>query len=113
MKYCPSCGKELNDTDRFCPSCGHDTGLAPAPSMSHHSSYSSQTYTLIGFIFLLIGTVTLGLFIIPLCWCIPFTVHVYRKYKRNEKPGLAIAIASLLLVSLIGGIFLIIASSED
>ena len=112
MKYCPTCGKEMNDNDRFCPVCGHDTGLAPAPK-AISSSKNLESYTLIGFIFLLISTIIMGFFLIPLAWNVPFCVHVYRKMQVKQKPSLGVAIASLILSSLIGGIFLILASVEE
>ncbi|MBR6404874.1 MAG: zinc-ribbon domain-containing protein [Lachnospiraceae bacterium] len=34
MKYCRSCGKEINDNVKFCPFCGQKTGEAPQMSVT-------------------------------------------------------------------------------
>ena len=72
-----------------------------------------ETMLLVAFIFMILATVGLGIFLIPLAWCIPMTIHCYGCYKNNEKPSIAFGVCSLLFVSLVGGIMLIIAGAMD
>lgn len=61
---------------------------------------------LAGFIFCVIGTVLEGIFIIPLAWCIPLTVKVYRYYKYNAPLSSGFLVCITFFVSLIGGLLL-------
>ncbi len=62
---------------------------------------------LAAFIFCLIGTITMGWTLIPLCWCIPMTISVYKAYKGEKELGVGFKVCTLLFVSLIGGILLL------
>ncbi len=64
---------------------------------------------LAAFIFCLIGTICMGWTIIPLIWCIPMTVRVYRYYKGTADCGVGFKVCTLLFVSFIGGILLLCA----
>ncbi len=62
---------------------------------------------LAAFILCLLSTIGMGCFLIPLIWCIPMTVKVYRAYKNNEKLSVGFSVCTLLFVSLIGGVLLL------
>ena len=72
-----------------------------------------KTLLLVAFIFMIITTVSLGVLIIPLAWCIPMTIHCYRCYEGQEKASIGFAICTLIFVSLVAGILLIVESTMD
>lgn len=62
---------------------------------------------LAAFILCLLSTIAMGWMLIPLCWCIPMTVSVYKAYKCEKTLGTGFKICILLFVNLIGGILLL------
>ena len=58
-------------------------------------------------ILMIIGTVVMGLYIIPLAWCIPMTISYCNKLKNNEPISTGFKICCLLFVSMIGGILML------
>ena len=73
----------------------------------------NKTLLLVAFIFMILGTVGLGILLIPLAWCIPMTIHCYKCYQGEEKASIGFAICTLLFVSLVGGILLIVESTMN
>ena len=67
---------------------------------------------LAAFILSLIATISYGVLIIPLFWCIPMTVHIYKAYKGETDIGVGFKVCELLFVSLIAGILLLV-DNED
>ncbi|AUF83500.1 hypothetical protein CXP39_01670 [Mesoplasma syrphidae] len=87
---------------------------------SNNYGYPQQPSTrkslyLIAYIFNLICTVILGILIIPLLWCIPATIASKRAYNECDTPQevshIGLGVVSLLLVSGIGGVFILVASA--
>jgi len=72
-----------------------------------------KTLLLVAFIFMILGTVGLGIFLFPLAWCIPMTIHCYKCYQGEEKASIGFAICTLIFVSLVGGILLIVESTMN
>lgn len=62
---------------------------------------------LAAFILCLLSTIAMGWMLIPLCWCIPMTVSVYKAYKCEKTLGTGFKICTSLFVNLIGGILLL------
>ncbi len=62
---------------------------------------------LAAFILCLIATIEMGAFLIPLAWCIPMTVSVYKAYKGEEYLSTGFKVCTLLFVSMIGCILLL------
>ena len=62
---------------------------------------------LAAFIFCVLSTIAMGWTLIPLCWCIPMTISVYKAYKGEKELGVGFKVCTLLFVSLIGGILLL------
>lgn len=62
---------------------------------------------LAAFIFCLLGTITVGWLLIPLLWCVPMTIMVYKAYKGELELSTSFNICVLLFVSLIAGILLL------
>ena len=49
------------------------------------------------FVLCLISTILMGIAIIPLIWCIPMTIKVYRAYRDNDFPTLRLIFAFFFL----------------
>lgn len=62
---------------------------------------------LAAFILCLISTIVMGWMLIPLAWCIPMTIKVYKAYKGEEILTTGFNVCVLLFVSLIAGILLL------
>lgn len=84
------------------------------PNQSRPNSSSPETeekesniLRWIAFGFMLLSTIAMGCFLIPLCWCIPMTIHVYRQIKAKEPISVGFKICTLLFVSVISGILLL------
>lgn len=58
-------------------------------------------------IFLILGCIAYGCFIIPLAWCLPITISICKKMKNGEPVGLGLKISALLFVNLIAGVCLL------
>ena len=64
------------------------------------------------FVFSIISTVVAGVFILPLTWCIPMTVHLWGIYKGKKQNSVAFGICELFFCSFIGGILLLVSTKE-
>ena len=104
MKYCSECGNELLDKAEICPRCG--CRVSP-PQTAGKSSSSNEDLDLITKIFLILGTITLGAFLIPLAWCIPMTVHAFECINENKPLSTGFKVCTLLFVSMIAGILML------
>ncbi len=58
-------------------------------------------------ILMIIGTVVMGIYIIPLAWCIPMTISYCNKLKYNQPISTGFKVCCLLFVSMIGGILML------
>ena len=105
MKYCSKCGNQLMDEAVICPKCGCATGYQSFLTDNIQKSYSGLKTA--AKILMIIGTVIMGLYIIPLAWCLPMTISYCNKIKRGEKVSTGFKICSLLFVSLVGGILML------
>lgn len=56
---------------------------------------------LAAFILCIISTVSMGCFLIPLAWCIPMTIKVYKAYKGEEELGTGFMVCTLLFVNMV------------
>ena len=72
---------------------------APAPQVSGLATAAK--------IFMIISTVVMGLYIIPLAWCLPMTITYCNKLKRGEPIGTGFKVCSLLFVNTIAGILML------
>lgn len=106
MKYCTKCGAQMVDDAVICVNCGCAVETATAPAPSPSSSEASMLKT-VAKIFMVLGCVVSGIYLIPLCWTIPMTVHYFKAVKESRPVGLAFKICSLLFVSLVGGILML------
>ena len=102
MKYCTKCGNELIDEAVVCTKCGCAVNYNSIPDTNKKSELST-----IAKIFMIIGTVMMGFYIIPLAWCIPMTISYCNKLKNGQQISTAFKVCCLLFVSLVGGVLML------
>lgn len=59
-------------------------------------------------VFLIISCIVLGIYIIPLAWCIPMTISVWKSLNEHRPISTAMKICVLLFVNTISGILLLV-----
>lgn len=99
MKYCSKCGGQIADEAVICVNCGcavENTTVAKNSGLKTAAK-----------VFMILGTIIMGIYIIPLAWCLPMTISYCRKVKRGEPVSTGFKVCSLLFVSLLGGIFML------
>jgi len=101
MKYCTKCAAQLPDEAVFCTGCGASTNTQP------EEQAKESTLKTVAKIFMLISTILMGLWLIPLAWCIPMTVSYWKKIKSGAPIGVGFKICSLLFVSTIAGVIML------
>lgn len=101
MKYCANCGTQVTDETVFCPNCGR--------SIDNNGVSTSNDSTLktVAKVFMVIGTVVMGIAIIPLLWCVPMTISYFNKTKRGEPVSVGFKVCTLLFVNMIAGILML------
>jgi len=102
MKYCAKCGKELVDEAVVCIGCG-----CAIESPQPIKNQSSSTFQTLAKVFMIIGTVLKGFFILPLAWCLPLTIIYCNKINKKQSIGTGFKVCSLLFVNLLGGCFML------
>ena len=111
MKYCQSCGKQIDDDATFCPNCGAQASNGGVQQTSKNTVYvrpDNGVLWQVAFVFMILGCVFLGLcVIISLAWTIPMTVYANNKVKAGEPLGTGFKVCVLLFVSMIAGILLL------
>lgn len=103
MKFCQKCGRELMDEAVICPACG----CLVENNQPATVNAGNDGLTMAAKVFLIIGCIFQGLMLLPLAWCLPITISIFGKIKRNEPVGVGLKICALLLVNTIGGILLL------
>jgi len=116
MKYCTNCGAPLGEASNFCEHCGApvmgreaqraEVLVYEAPFRDAPPRRDDGMVTVVK-VFLILGCVGFGCLLIPLAWCIPITVSIFRKLNDGEPIGAGLKVAALLLVNLIAGILLL------
>ncbi len=72
---------------------------APAPQVSGLATAAK--------ILMIISTVVMGLYLIPLAWCLPMTISYCNKLKTGQPVSIGFKICTLLFVNTIGGILML------
>lgn len=107
MKYCQTCGQQLLDEAVICPHCG-----CAATTQMQTQTQSSGLKTAAK-VFMVLGCIINAFFyLIPLCWCIPMTVHYFNSVNNHKPVGTGFKVCSLLFVSFLGGIFMLCDSTD-
>ena len=100
--FCSKCGSEIMDEAIICPKCGCATNSYPNFNTKKPSELST-----VAMVFMIISTVLLGLYLIPLAWCLPMTIIYTKKVKNGEEIGIGFKVCSLIFVSQIAGILML------
>ena len=79
----------------------------PAQDQQFAAIDDNSTLITITKIFLIIGCVAQGWLIIPLAWCIPMTVSIFKSFKLGRPIGMGMKVCTLLFVNLVSGICLL------
>lgn len=111
MKYCKNCGEKLDDDAKFCPKCGEKIKATKqevqTTENTENTSANPDTLGSVAFVFMILSCIFLGVYLIPLIWCIPMTVCLNRQLKSGEPIGVGFKVCILIFVSLIAGILLL------
>ncbi len=128
--YCQKCGNEISENEMYCKMCGtrviKDTeettiyeGNDPNNMYGGTSFYrvssksESNGLKIAAKVFLILGAVvTLYTIWFSFIWSIPMIIIYFNKVKKGEKIGIGFKIASMLLVSMIGGILMLCDKEE-
>lgn len=102
MNNCKNCNLVLPEGMVICPICGNYTQTIATPAAKSKSNLKTAAKVL-----MIISTVILGLYIIPLAWCLPMTIIYCNKVNNNKPIGTGFKICSLIFVSLVGGILML------
>jgi uncharacterized membrane protein YvbJ len=110
MSYCPKCGAKMEDNATICPSCGYN--LREEPNVEAVKSNGNESLQLVAKVFMIISTVLTGIYIIPLLWTIPMTVHYFTSCKEKRPVGIGFKVCTLIFVSLIAGILMLVDNQD-
>lgn len=106
--FCKYCGEKIDAGVRVCPHCHNILDDVVGPQMNTYRGVEgASTLRLLAFVFALISLILTAIAIVPLCWTIPMTMHIYRGYKYNMPISLAFKVCTLFFLSFIGGILLL------
>ena len=108
VKFCQQCGAEIHDQAILCTKCG----CAVSPEKVGKENGGKDGLAVASKIFLILGCILQGWLLIPLAWCLPITISICGKMKRDEPTGSGLKVCALLFANLIGGILLLCRSDN-
>lgn len=123
--YCKNCGNKLDDQSAFCTNCGCTTDLGEQSNLNQqttsqstqpttqNNANSNSTLGTVAKVFMIISTVIMGLYIIPLAWTLPMTISLSNKLKNREPISVTFKICVLLFVNTVAGILLLCMKDEN
>lgn len=118
MKFCRSCGTQLEDSAAFCHQCGEACEQPRQESRQEIApTQQQQTYqqntapresgmTTVIKVMMILGTVSSAAWILPLAWCIPMYISYENKLKNHEPISDGFKVCVLLFVNTIAGILM-------
>lgn len=98
------CGAEIDNEAVVCIHCG--CAVENKKPLTKNIA-KDDTMEIIVKIFLILGCVSWGWLLIPLLWCVPITVSIFRKLEYKEPVGTGLKVCALLFVNLIAGVCLL------
>lgn len=123
--YCQKCGNEISENEMYCTICGtrvvkDEEGTNVNGENNPNNMYGGTSFYRVSTkneskglkiaakVFLILGAV-LNLFSIwfSFVWSIPMIIIYFTKVKKGEKIGVGFKIGCMLLVSMLGGIFML------
>ena len=128
--YCQKCGNEISENEMYCTICGtrvvkDEEGTNVNGENNPNNMYGGTSFYRVSTkneskglkiaakVFLILGAV-LNLFSIwfSFVWSIPMIIIYFTKVKKGEKIGVGFKIGCMLLVSMLGGIFMLCDKEE-
>lgn len=109
MKFCTHCGKEVLDEAELCVGCGCRI-KKDVPAVVPQEK--DDTMSVVVKIFMIMGCIAQGWLLIPLAWCIPMTVSVFKSLNEGRPIGTGMKVCVLLFVNLIAGVCLLCMNDE-
>lgn len=103
MKYCPKCGKAVEDYAVVCDQCGESLAPAPAPQQQTNDA-PSMGFAILGFFFPLIGL------ILWLVWK-DSTPLKAKSAGKGALVGVIVSVALSIISSVLAGIFVALAAA--
>lgn len=98
MVYCSHCGAAVEDGAVVCTACGFE--------IKKQSKKSQGLKTAIK-VLMVLGTIVMGLYIVPLLWAVPMTIVAFKKIDKGESFSTAFKVCTLLFVNTIAGILML------
>lgn len=111
QKYCGHCGAEVYSDAVVCLKCGCSVQHT-SKSVASSNSETDDILTIIIKVFLIIGCVSQGWLIIPLAWCIPITMSVFKNLRDKQPISMGMKICTTVFVNLIAGVCLLCMNDE-
>ena len=128
--YCQKCGNEISENEMYCTICGtrvvkDEEGTNVNGENNPNNMYGGTSFYRVSTkneskglkiaakVFLILGAI-LNLFSIwfSFVWSIPMIIIYFTKVKKGEKIGVGFKIGCMLLVSMLGGIFMLCDKEE-
>ncbi len=106
MKFCFKCGNQLVDNAIFCSKCGCAVVTQTSEGVNKNLINTSRL-GIVAYVFMLISTILMGFWLIPLSWALPMTIVYFNKITKGEKIETGFKVCCLLFVSLIAGILML------
>lgn len=107
--YCAHCGAEVAKEAVVCPHCGCATGTSQEIKGPSGKAKAAAILKKIARIFMIVYCAVLGMYIIPLCWVLPMTLHYLKCQDENLPVSLAFKICTIIFISPIPGALMIVA----
>ena len=107
--FCSHCGNEVNNDAVVCIHCG--CSIASQKTSLKNENISNQNnisgLKIAAKILMIISTVIMGIYLIPLAWCIPMLSSYSNKIEKGEPISIGFKVCILIFVSLVAGILLL------
>lgn len=129
MKYCSYCGSQLTDESVICTNCGclvqiatekkcvvfkngsqdfFDFKLRGVRRAACGVAFLSSLFCMfLGLSWLRYAAIISVIYLIPLAWAIPMTVHYWKAVKNNRPVGTAFKVCTLLFINTVSGILML------
>jgi len=109
-KYCARCGAEIYSDAVVCLNCGCSV-QQPKKDITTASD-TEEILTTIVKVFLIIGCISQGWLIVPLAWCIPITMSIFKSLREKQSISMGMKICTTIFVNIVAGVCLLCMNDE-
>ncbi len=106
--YCTHCGAQLAEEAVVCPACGCATENH-AKQQAAAKANASDVLKKVAKILMIVFCAIEGVYLIPLCWMLPMTLHYIKCVDEGIPVSLAFKICTILFASLPAGVLMVVA----